>query len=73
MATNLDIPADLITEAQRVGHHKTKKAAVTAALEEYVRRRRQLKIFDLVGKVDYYDDYDPKEFRQRGRKRILPE
>lgn len=70
MATNLDISPELICEAQRVGHHKTKKEAVTAALEEYVRRRRQLKIFDLVGKVDYDEDYDYKEERRRSLKRI---
>ena len=70
MATNLDISPDLIHEAQRVGNHRTKKEAVTAALQEYVRRRRQLKVFDLVGKVEYDDDYDYKKERRRSIKRI---
>ena len=75
MATNLDLSPELCCEAQRLGNHKTKKAAVTAALEEYVRRRnrKDLKIFDLVGKVEYYDDYDVKEFRRRDMKRIVEE
>jgi Arc/MetJ family transcription regulator len=35
MATNLAISDELIEQAKRLGDHKTKKAAVTAALEEY--------------------------------------
>ena len=40
MATNLAIDDALIREAQEVGGHKTKKEAVKAALEEYIRRRK---------------------------------
>ncbi len=65
MATNLAIDDALIREAQEIGGHKTKKEAVTAALEEYVRRRRQLGILDLVGTIDYDDDYDYKALRKR--------
>ena len=32
MASNLAIDDSLIEEARRIGHHKTKKEAVTAAL-----------------------------------------
>ena len=39
MPTNLAISDDLINQAKRIGRHKTKKEAVTAALEEYVRYR----------------------------------
>ncbi len=42
MATNRAIDDRLIEDAKRIGRHKTKKEAVTAALEEYVRRREQL-------------------------------
>ena len=41
MPTNLAIDDRLIEEAQRIGEHRTKKAPVTAALEEYVQRRKQ--------------------------------
>ena len=41
MATNLALDDKLIREAQKAGGHRTKKAAVTAALEEYVQRRKQ--------------------------------
>ena len=39
MATNLSIDDHLIEEARRIGGYTTKKAAVTAALEEYIRRQ----------------------------------
>ncbi|MCG8457683.1 MAG: type II toxin-antitoxin system VapB family antitoxin [Holophagales bacterium] len=64
MATNLALDDRLIEEAVRVGQHRTKKAAVTAALEEYVRARRRLGILEWMGKVDYLEDYDHKVLRQ---------
>jgi hypothetical protein len=63
MATNLAIDDALIDEAKRVGNHKTKKEAVTAALDEYVRRRKQLEILELFGTIDYDPDYDYKQNR----------
>ena len=68
MATNLALDDALIDEAKTVGKHKTKKAAVTAALREYVKRRNQLLILELVGKIDYDPDYDYKALR-RGKRR----
>lgn len=64
-ATNLDLDDKLVEEARRIGGHRTKKAAVTAALKEYVQRRRQLAILDLFGQVEYDDDYDYKAERMR--------
>jgi len=54
----------LSDEAVKVGNHRTKKGAVTAALKEYVQIRKQREILELVGKVDY-DDYEPKRLRDR--------
>ncbi len=68
MATNLAIDSRLIERARRIGKHKTKKEAVTAALEEYVRHRRQLRILDLVGKIEYETSYDYKAGRQGARR-----
>jgi len=65
MATNLQLDDKLIQEARRLGKHKTKREAVTAALTEYVQRRRQLGILDYLGKVEYWDDYDHKPLRRR--------
>jgi hypothetical protein len=68
MATNLGLNDRLIEEAQRIGGHKSKKDAVNAALEEYVSRRKQLKILDLFGKIDFDPSYDYKAERHRKRR-----
>lgn len=65
MPTNLALDDSLIEEAVRVGNHRSKKEAVTAALHEYVQARKRLEILDWVGKVDYHDDYEPKRLRNR--------
>jgi Arc/MetJ family transcription regulator len=67
MPTNLAIDDRLIEEARRIGHHRTKKEAVTAALDEYIRRRKQMQILDLFDTVDYQQDYDYKANRRRDR------
>lgn len=67
MPTNLAIDDRLIEEARKVGHHSTKKEAVTAALDEYIRRRKQARILDLFGTIDYKQDYDYKANRRRDR------
>jgi len=67
MPTNLAIDDRLITEAKKLGRHRTKKEAVNAALDEYVRRRKQLKIVNLFGTIDYDEDYDYKAERRRKR------
>lgn len=64
MNTNIDIDKQLIEEAVSLGEHKTKKAAVNEALEEYVRTRKQQKILELFGTVEYYPDYDYKALRR---------
>jgi len=63
MPTNLKISDELINHAKRIGHHKTKKEAVTAALEEYVQYQEQLKILELRGQIDFDPDYDHKKIR----------
>lgn len=70
MPTNLHLDDKLIDHARRVGRHKTKRAAVMAALEEYVRYHEQLKILALEGTIDYDPGYDYKEGRRRKPGRI---
>jgi Arc/MetJ family transcription regulator len=65
MATNLAIDDRLLNEARRIGGHRTKKATVTEALNEYIQRRRQQKILDLFGKVSVDPGYDYKSQRRR--------
>jgi len=65
MATNLALDPDLLEEAHRIGGHRTKKATVTEALREYILRRKQLRVLDLFGTIEYDADYDYKEQRKR--------
>ena len=65
MATNLQINERLMQEALELGGHRTKRAAVEEALQEYVMRRKQLKIVDLFGTIDYDEDYNYKVQRRR--------
>lgn len=65
MATNLAIDDRLIEEAVRAGGHRTKKAAVTKALEEYIQRRKQEQITELFGTIEFDPKYDYKAARRR--------
>jgi Arc/MetJ family transcription regulator len=64
MATNLALDDHLILEAKRLGNYGTKREAVTAALEEFVQRRKQLEILKLIGTIDFDPDYDYKKHRR---------
>jgi hypothetical protein len=64
MLTNLAIDDNLIEQALIIGHHRTKKAVVTEALNEYIQRRKQVEIIDLFGKIEYESDYKYKEQRK---------
>lgn len=63
MAANPAIDDALLKEAQIIGGHKTKKATVTEALKEYIRKRKQMEVVELFGTIDY--DYNYKEGRDR--------
>ena len=65
MAANLQLDDKLMMQAVTLGNHRTKKAAVTQALGDYIRHLRQEKILDLFGKVDFDPRYDYK--RQRAK------
>lgn len=69
MPTNLALDDALIEAARRAGGHRTKKAAVSAALEEYVRYRRQVKVIDLFGTIEIDPAYDHRAERRRSRVR----
>ena len=65
MATNLALDDRLIEQARAAGGHRTKKDAVTAALQDYVRHKEQLKILDLAGTVDFDPAWDYRAARHR--------
>lgn len=65
MATNLSIDPALIERALELSGERTKKAAVTRALQEFIARREQKHLLDLFGKLEWDADYDYKSGRSR--------
>jgi hypothetical protein len=65
MATNLSIDPKLIERALAVSGERTKKAAVTKALKEFIARREQERIVELFRSLDWETDYDYKSERSR--------
>jgi Arc/MetJ family transcription regulator len=65
MATNLQVDDKLIIKAVKLGGHKTKKAAVTQALIDYIEHLEQKKILSMFGTVDYDPEYDYKKQRSK--------
>ncbi len=65
MATNLAIDDALLDEALRVGGHRTKKDTVNEALSEYIQHRKQAKVVELFGTIDFDPTYQYKKQRRR--------
>jgi len=63
MRTNIDIDKGLMDEAQRLTGLKTKRAVVEEGLKTLVRLKRQMKILDLGGKIEFWDDINDSEDR----------
>jgi Arc/MetJ family transcription regulator len=65
MATNLALDDNLIIQAQKIGHHHTKKETVMIALKEYIAYKKQQKILDLFGRINFEKRYNYKKVRTR--------
>ena len=65
MATNLSIDPKLLEKALEVSGERTKKAAVTRALTEFIARREQKRLRWLFGKLEWNPDFDYKIERSR--------
>ena len=64
MATNLSIDPALIDRALKLSGERSKKAAVTRALEEFIARRQQRGLLELMGELEWDSSYDYKQERQ---------
>ena len=65
MASNLALDQQLLEEALKIGGKATKTETVTEALQEYIGRRKQARIAELFGTIDYDPKYDYKQQRRR--------
>jgi Arc/MetJ family transcription regulator len=65
--TNLDIDQDLLERARLLGHHRSERETVNAALREYVYRRGLLKALEAFGTIDFDPKWDYRQERSRSR------
>ena len=63
MAANLSIDPELIERALKVSGERTKEA--TTAVEEFIARRQQNRLLDLMGKLEWDTPYEYKSDRHR--------
>jgi len=65
MRTNIVIDDRLMEEALKLSRYKTKKELIHKALEEFIQNRKRRDLRELRGKVDFDEQYDYKELRNR--------
>lgn len=63
MRTTLDLPIDLLDEAMKATHIKTKTKVIIIALEELIRKSKIAELKEFKGKVDL--DIDLNTIRGR--------
>ena len=65
MATNLAIDPELLDRALEVSGERTKEAAVTKALREFIARREQRQVLELMGQLEWDPSFNYKAERSR--------
>jgi Arc/MetJ family transcription regulator len=75
MRATLNIPDELITEAQKATGEKSKTKAITIAIQEFIRQKKMMDLLALRGKVKIDYDWKKEEERelkaQRTREKLL--
>jgi hypothetical protein len=64
MRTTLDLPEDLLNEAMKAAHVKTKTMVIITALEELIRKSKISELKQYKGKIDLKIDLDTFRGRQ---------
>ena len=65
MVTNINIDEKLLKEALALSDHSTVNLLIEVALREYIQRRQQVKVLELFGTIDYEENYNYKQQRQK--------
>jgi hypothetical protein len=65
MVATVSVDSALLNSAFELSGERTKEAAVTKALEEFIARRRQRHLLDLMGKLEWDTSSDYKAERRR--------
>ncbi|MDY7013912.1 MAG: type II toxin-antitoxin system VapB family antitoxin [Cyanobacteriota bacterium] len=63
MTKSLNVNAALLQEALELTGDITIETLVETALREYIQRRKQMKILEIFGTIDYDEDYNYKQQR----------
>ncbi|MCP3901972.1 MAG: type II toxin-antitoxin system VapB family antitoxin [Desulfobacteraceae bacterium] len=63
MRTTLDLPENLLSEAMKATHIKTKTKVIITALEELIRKNQISKLKQYKGKIDL--DLDMNQLRRK--------
>jgi Arc/MetJ family transcription regulator len=64
MRTNIVLNETLVKEATALTGIRTKRELIDLALQELIRSRRKKNLLDLAGKIQFADDFDPKQLRE---------
>lgn len=64
MRTNIVLDETLVKEATALTGIRTKRELIDLALQELIRSRRKKNLLDLAGKIQFADDFDPKQLRE---------
>ena len=64
MRTTLDLPIDLLNDAMKATHAKTKTKVIIIALEELIRKSKIAELKEFKGKVDLDIDLNAIRGRQ---------
>jgi Arc/MetJ family transcription regulator len=65
--TSIDIPDQLMAEAQRLTGHSTKRGTVVQALEEAIGRRRQAAALEAMAAMEFLGDLALPDVRSKAR------
>jgi hypothetical protein len=65
MTKPFELDVALVEKARLAGKHRSKKEAINAALEEYLRVVARRELIGLFGTVDFHDDFDHSKMRRR--------
>ncbi len=65
MTIKLALDPDLVADALLVSGEQTREAAVTRALQEFIAKRKQKQLLELMGKLEWDSTFDYR--RQRSR------
>jgi Arc/MetJ family transcription regulator len=64
MQITLDLDESLLSEALQLTNLTTQEELVNLALQESVRSRRKKNLLDLVGQIQFTEDFDHKALRE---------